>query len=145
MQRPTLVVDASVVVKWVLPEEGHPEAVRIQEMYQDEEVDLIAPYLVIAEVANVLWKRERRGDLTSYSAQVCFQELIRNCPLLMDSAAVSAAALALALAHNRPFYDCLYLAWALEQGCDLITADERFLHAMALAFPCIRLLKTFRL
>jgi predicted nucleic acid-binding protein len=144
MERPTLVVDASVVVKWLLPEDGHAEAVRIQERFQDEEIDLIAPYLVIAEVANVLWKRERRGDLDSRAARRCFQELLRNCPILMDSAPVSAAALALALAHNRSVYDCLYLAWALEQRCDLVTADERFLNVVGAAFPCVRFLKTFR-
>jgi predicted nucleic acid-binding protein len=59
MRRPTLVVDASVAVKWILPEEGHKEAIRIQDKFQDEKVDLISPYLVVAEVANVLWKRAR--------------------------------------------------------------------------------------
>jgi predicted nucleic acid-binding protein len=140
MPRPTLVVDASVAVKWILPEEGHEPALRIQERYQDEEIDLIAPYLLVAEVANVLWKRERRGDLTALAAQRCFQQFLRDSPLLWDSAAVSASALALASAHARPVYDCLYLAWALEQRCDLVTADERFFHAMGTAFPCVKVL-----
>ena len=48
MHRPTLFVDASVVVKWILPEEGRAEALRIQEKYEDEDIDLVAPYFVIA-------------------------------------------------------------------------------------------------
>jgi hypothetical protein len=34
------------------------------------------------------------------------------------------------MAHRWPVYDCLYLALALEQRCDLITADERFFNAI---------------
>jgi predicted nucleic acid-binding protein len=134
-------VDASVAVKWILPEDGHDRAVRLQEKYQNEEIDLVAPYLVVAEVANVLWKRERRGDLNAAAASRCFLQFLRDSPILLDSPVVSTAALRLALAHGRPFYDCLYLALALDQRCDLITADERFFHALGPAFSCLRLLK----
>jgi predicted nucleic acid-binding protein len=140
MPRPTLVVDASVAVKWILPEDGHEEAVLLQDQYQEEKIDLIAPTLLIAEVANVLWKRARRGDLTFHDAQHCFQGFLRDSPILMESSAMEASALGLALAHGRPAYDCLYLALALEHRCDLITADERFFRAMNPALPCIRLL-----
>ena len=143
MRRPTLVVDASVAVKWILPEEGQEEALRLQENYQDEEIDLVAPYLVIAEVANVLWKRERRGDLNASAARRCLEQFLRDAPILWDSVTVSRSALGLALAHQRPVYDCLYLALALDQRCDLVTADEKFFHSMSPAFPCIRLLRTF--
>jgi predicted nucleic acid-binding protein len=54
---------------------------------------------------------------------------------------MNAMALGLALRHNRPFYDCLYLALALHNQCDLITADEKFFNAMHGSFPCIRLLR----
>jgi predicted nucleic acid-binding protein len=142
MSRPTLVVDASVAVKWVLPEEDTPRALRIQERYQDEELDLIAPYLVVCEVANVLWRRERRGDLNATTAARCFEQFLRDSPILLDSAAVNYTALALAFAHGRPMYDCLYLAWALERRCDMVTADERFFNAIRPAFPCVQLLRS---
>ena len=116
-------------------------ALLLQEKYQDEQIDLIAPHLIIAEVANVLWKRVRRGDLIPRAAERCFQQLLQDSPILLDSVTVSTAALGLAFAHRRPAYDCLYLAWALEQRCELVTADERFFNAVSRAFPCIQLLK----
>jgi predicted nucleic acid-binding protein len=143
MNRPTYVVDASVAVKWVLPEVDQSRAFRIQEMYQDEEIDLVAPYLLIAEIGNVLWKRVCRGELPQPAAIRCFQQLLKDSPILLDSPAVNQSALHLALAHDQTVYDCLYLAWALEQRCDLITADERFFHAIRQAFPCVRLLELF--
>jgi predicted nucleic acid-binding protein len=99
----------------------------------------------VAEVANVLWKRERRGDLNRAAAVRCFFQFLHDSPILLDSPVVNSAALHLALAHGRPFYDCLYLALALEQRCDLVTADERFFNALAAAFSCMRLLRNWPL
>jgi hypothetical protein len=80
MSRPTLVVDASVAIKWVLPEEGHGLALRIQDLYEDEKLDLVAPCLLIAEAGNVLWKRVRRGELTREAAERCFLPRRGACP-----------------------------------------------------------------
>ena len=143
MKRPEFVVDASVAVKWILPEEGHEQAQCLLERYQNEELDLVAPHLLVAEACSVLWKRVRRGELTAPSAHRCFEQLLRNCPILLDSPAVHASALQLALAHNCTVYDCLYLAWALEERCDLITADEKLFKSVCIAFPCVQLLRDF--
>ena len=143
MERLTLVVDASVALKWLLPERDQTPALHIQERYQDEERDVVAPHLLIAEVGNVLWKRVRRGNLTAAAARRCFEQLLLNSPILLDSPAVTTSALLLAMAHNHPVYDCLSLAWALEQRCDLVTADEEFFQVMSAAFPCLKLLKSF--
>ena len=143
MNRPAYVVDASVVVKWVLPEEDQAHAFLLQELYQDEEIDLVSPYLLIAEIGNVLWKRVRRGELPRHAAIRCFQQLLKDSPILLDSPAVTLSALHLAMAHDQTVYDCLYLALALEQRCDLITADAKFFDAVRHAFPCVRLLGLF--
>jgi predicted nucleic acid-binding protein len=113
-----------------------------QEKYQDEQLDIIAPYLLVSEVGSVLWKRQRRGDLSVAAAHRAFLQFLHDSPTLLESDAVSNAALGLALAHRRPFYDCLYLAWALDQRCDLVTADEKFFIALRHIFPQIRLLRT---
>ena len=73
-----------MAVKWILPEDGHDRATRILEKYQDEELDLVAPYLVVSEVANVLWKRQRRGDLTEPrpgAASNTFSPIHRYCSI----------------------------------------------------------------
>ena len=36
MSHPTLVADASVAVRWILPEEGHNPALRVQDLHQEE-------------------------------------------------------------------------------------------------------------
>ena len=54
----TVVIDASVALKWVIEEDGS-EAARgllLSEV-------LAAPDLMIVECANVLWAKERRGSI----------------------------------------------------------------------------------
>jgi predicted nucleic acid-binding protein len=48
-----VVVDASVVVKWFIPEQGHANARELLLAARDRRVDLHAPDLLLAEVANV--------------------------------------------------------------------------------------------
>jgi predicted nucleic acid-binding protein len=49
-----------------------------------------------------------------------------------------AAALALDLGH--PLKDCVYLAMAMELGCDLVTCDARFAEKACEAWAGVRLL-----
>ncbi|MBW1669419.1 MAG: type II toxin-antitoxin system VapC family toxin, partial [Deltaproteobacteria bacterium] len=48
------VVDASVVVKWFVEEEGSEEALAIRRRYIEEEVEIVAPELIHFEVLNAL-------------------------------------------------------------------------------------------
>ncbi len=143
MVRGCLAVDASVVVKWLLPEPGRDRALLIRNLYQDEKLDLIAPCLLVSEVGNVLWRRIRMRDLTPAQGRRCFEQLLRDSPILLDSPDISRSAFEIAVAHDRTVYDCLYLAYALEHRCDLVTADKKFYRAMRPAFPAVKLLAEF--
>lgn len=136
----TLAVDASVTLKWVVPESGHEDAVRLLEQYHRGEVWLIAPHLLLAEVGNALWKRVRRGELAAEQASRAFAELLAHCPILVHSESASQTAMDLSIAHEHPVYDCLYVALALQQRCDLITADRRLYQALGRTYSCVRLL-----
>lgn len=122
------------------PEPGCHEALRLQDAYQDELLDLIAPELLVYEVGNVLWKRQARGELSSETVQYLFHGFLRDAPILIDSPENHQHALALAVEHRRSVYDCEYLALAIDEGCDLITADERFYNALHPRFSCLQLL-----
>ena len=63
------VVDASVAVKWVLPEPDSDRAVALRDKV------LHAPDLALAECGNALWVRVHRGVLSKAEAEICFAEL----------------------------------------------------------------------
>jgi predicted nucleic acid-binding protein len=136
----SLVVDASVAIKWLLRESGREEAVRILKSFQQGEIDLIAPHLLVSEVSSGLSRHVRRGEIAREHAEYLFSQFLLYCPTLVHSPGVSRSALQLALVHGASPYDCLYLAWALERRCDLVTADERFFRLTAATYACIRLL-----
>ena len=58
-----LVVDASVAVKWLITEEWTEESRRLLAA----SIDRHAPDLILAETANVLWKKARRGEIDPHA------------------------------------------------------------------------------
>lgn len=116
----SLVIDASVALKWVLAEPGQAAA----DALLDE--DLIAPSSWLLEAANALWRRAQRGELSGDEAHERLSELF-NAPVTavpIEDDLSAAAALAQRLGH--PVYDCLYLALAVREQTQVVTADRRF-------------------
>lgn len=135
MPVPRTVVDASVVVKWILPDPSRPEAMRLLQHYQGEAIRLFAPALLISEVCNAFCKRVRRGAMSVLAANEAHELLKIYSPVLVDDRDLMDEAMTLALTTGQALYDCLYLALAQRQSCNLITADEKFHHAVRKAFP----------
>lgn len=121
----TIVVDASIAVKWILPEAGSSAAIALRE----QDSDLIAPSLIVAEIGSVLWKAVRRGYVARSdalagmeTALLCFESLIPIEELRLH-------ALTLAIELGHPVYDCYYLSLARRENVPLATADEAMIAA----------------
>jgi predicted nucleic acid-binding protein len=59
----TFVIDASIAVKWVVEEDRTAEALALRQRSK-----LIAPQLLVAECANILWKKVQREELLKKEA-----------------------------------------------------------------------------
>jgi predicted nucleic acid-binding protein len=116
----TIVIDASVALKWVIDETGSDAADALLEE------DLIAPVLWLIEVASVLWRRARIGEITTVEANARLSELMRAPVASLPIEPHLDHALELALKIGHPVYDCVYLALAVHHGTHVITADRRF-------------------
>lgn len=114
----TRVVDTSVVVKWVVAEEDSALALTLVGG------DIVAPDLLKAELANALWKKVRRGQISVVQAAAAFEEVLAILPFA-PSADLATRALAIGLEAEHPIYDCHFLALAEMIGAKLITADVR--------------------
>lgn len=122
-----LVVDASVVIKWFIPEVHSAAARRLLEHNHQ----FLAPDLLFAEITNVIWKKVRSGQLTHAQGRRLTNDLAKiavetiPCRSLIDDAYL------LASAAGRTVYDALYLALAVRLDVQMITADERLANALA--------------
>ena len=118
----SVVIDASVAVKWVVPEIASEEALRLR-----GRSTFFAPELLTIECTNILWKKVRLGELT-------VEEALLSCGILAMSdidfvpmAALMEESLRLAITYNHPAYDCVYLALAAERNAPFLTADEKLI------------------
>ncbi len=122
-----VVVDASVVVKWYLPEQGSTAASAIL----DSGDALFAPDLLIAEFGNVIWKKVRRGELEQLEAEEIINAFLSSAAVVLRPASLFLpAAFDIAIRYKLTVYDALYLAVALEEPCPLVTADARLGQAL---------------
>ena len=124
-----LVVDASVAVKWLVEEEQSELAERLLGGAHD----LYAPRLMVSEVSNALWTKVRRHQIRRDEAEV-FVTAIAGMPLRwFDDEHICADAVRLALALDKPIYDCIYLALGHRLGATLVTADMHFMDTAKMA------------
>ncbi len=119
------VVDASVAVKWYLPEEGQAQARALAVEAQEGRVQLVAPELLATEVANAAPKRQQRGELLPEEA--CrIAAVVQEAPLtFVDVPPLLIQATSIATRFDCTVYDSLYLALAEAYDAVLITAGSR--------------------
>ena len=134
----TVVVDASVAVRWVIEEEGTEEALRLWDRWQESAEQVIAPPIFNSEVTNALYQGVRKGYLSRPDA-------IDGVHLLTSAVTIGEPTTlytrALILAHDLGLgatYDALYLALAEHEVCELWTADQRLVGAVRDRFPLVR-------
>jgi len=120
------VIDASVIAAAFFQEQFAQVAAAL--LASDR--PLHAPDLVISEVANVIWKRQRRNEIDNTEAAELLADF-RTLPLCITSSnELIESALELALRTGRTVYDCLYLALAVRTKSIMVSADKRLVNAL---------------
>ena len=138
------VVDASVVVKWFVPEIHSDAARRLLTLPHK----YLAPDLLFAETANTIWKKVRRKELEAQDGRQLVADIGRIAVEIVSCRPLAEDAHALANATGQTVYDAMYVALAVRLNTRAITADER-LEAVLRKVPAvaghIQLVQTFEL
>jgi predicted nucleic acid-binding protein len=122
----SLVVDASVTIKWFVPEKGSLEAIKLLKSSSR----LFAPDIIRPEVGNILWKLNTRQLLTTNETLQIIADFLSTPIEICSSDSLMTLAFEIAIATRRTVYDSLYLALAIERNSVMITADRRFANAL---------------
>jgi predicted nucleic acid-binding protein len=117
----SIVLDASAVVRII---EGAQAAAPFQEAVLKADL-VLAPELMLTEVANALWRLQLAGQLEVDGLQRRLSRAVELVDVIEPDRHLQAEALALACHLDHPVYDCLYLALARREAAVLVTADQR--------------------
>ena len=122
-------IDASVVVKSVVKEEGTERALKLFDDFGRGIVDLNAPVILVYEVGNVLYRMAVKMQAISMEYAANAYGEILNLPIryvsLEDHELVDALRLSVSL--DLSFYDACYLGVSRKTGSKLVTADEELI------------------
>ena len=124
-----LVLDASVALSWVLPDESNARADAVLERLEAEPV--FVPQLWTLEISNALLAAERRGRIGEAQVQRGLTALLA-LPISVETAEaaqVFASTLALARQHGLSVYDAAYLDLAIRLALPLATLDGNLARA----------------
>src|SRR5271166_6668301 len=129
------VLDASVAIKWVIVEPDSNKATRLREDYRNAIHDLFAPESFTIECAYSLTKKQRQRILPD--ARALWDEIMMDAPVLAPILPLMDRALEISIAKRHNFYDCLYVALAERERCELLTADTKLITNLQASFPFI--------
>src|SRR5438105_941125 len=115
------VIDSSVAVKWVLAEVDDDRARQLRDDYRTKKYELLAPDVFAAEVAHALTRAERQGRITAGEALALWTEAMTTQPAFASSFSLTPRAIAISSAMRVGVYDCLYVALAEREQCELVT------------------------
>ena len=103
-------------------------------------VRIVAPYLILAEIANALHRKVADGQIALQLETQVLESLDDSEIEFHNQPSVHAGAGRLAnQLSQRAAYDCIYIALAERLDCELWTAARRFHRSARRAFPdCIR-------
>ena len=119
-----LVVDASIAIKWVITEAGSDRAVILLDH------GLVAPDLLFAECANILWRKWRYGLVTEQEAGIAARTLEQADIAVVPTRGYLARAVEIAAELDHPASDAIYLAVAEAFGLRMTTADHRLIRKL---------------
>lgn len=126
-----LVIDASVILKWYLPDEEFAQkALNILDRYVSGETALYAPTILPYEILNALLVAERRGRIDEGVTQNAYKAFLDLEISFLNPFLDYQGIISLARSFTRSVYDASYLSVAEERNFDFVTGDKRLYNSV---------------
>lgn len=131
------VLDASVALKWVLPEAHSDKSLALRDAY-DQRLDLlIGPHFFPMECGYSLFRGQNKKLVLPGQPRKLLTSILRHAPVLKDVGPLLPRAVEITEQMQVGFYDAFYIALAEAETCEFVTADARLVSAAHARFPFI--------
>src|SRR5437870_2341783 len=121
------VVDSSVAVKWVITEAHSDKSDLLRADYQNAVHELLSPDIFPVEIAHALTRAERQGRVPVGQSTVLLADVLTTTPQFHPSFPLLYRAVDISSRMRIGIYDCLYVALAEQEKCELVTADDKLI------------------
>ncbi len=138
MERYTLVLDASVIVKWFTREDKRKQALDIREQFINQEIDILIPDLTFYEVSNAL---RFNTDFDEIDIRDAVESLfLMSLDIITPRKEILDRSIEISVKYNLSVYDSYYIALAELVDIDFVTSDKKLFEKVKNDFDFVRLL-----
>ena len=124
-------IDASVLIKFYVPEIFSDKAEGLLTRVEQGDVMLLAPDLIYPEAGNILWKKQRLKELTRSEVEEITDAIV-SLPLKIEaSKLLLPLAIDIGIAYKITVYDAIYISMARVYEIKMMTADRKLVDATA--------------
>ena len=106
------------------------KAIRLRNGYIGGVHELIAPDVFPPEIANGLASAERQRRILAGESAIFLNDVLSAGPALYPASPLLIRAMEIAISTKQAVYDCLYVALAEAEGCELVTADDKLARSL---------------
>jgi predicted nucleic acid-binding protein len=131
------VLDSNVAFKWHVREDGSDQALRVRDDFIKGIHTLLSPDIFPVEIAHSLTRAERQGRITPVDGALHLQDMLATLPNLHPYLSLLPRAYEISSQTRQGVYDCLYVALAEREGCEVLTADQKLITNLQRVFPFI--------
>jgi predicted nucleic acid-binding protein len=131
------VLDSSTAFKTLVAETDSAKAQQLCDDYSKAIDELLAPDVFPMELAHAITRAERQGRITPTQGARLLTDILNRLPQLHSSLSLLPRAYAISSVARIGVYDCLYVALAEREACELVTADDKLVRSLQPQFPFI--------
>jgi len=131
------VLDSSVGIKCLLRENESDKAIRVRDDFIAGLHELLSPDVYPVEIAHSITRAERQLRITPTEGTSHFKPMLSIMPLLHAYLGLLPRAYEISSQSRQGVYDCLYVALAERERCELLTADQKLINNLQPTFPFI--------
>ncbi len=131
------------MVKWVLTEPDSDKALKLRDDLGKSVHELLSPDIFTVEACHALTRAERQARILPGQARALFLDILTTPPSVYPFQSFLLRAIDLSSTMRIGVYDCIYVALAEQEKCEVVTADTTMVRTLQPSFPFIRALSSF--
>jgi predicted nucleic acid-binding protein len=131
------------MVKWAPAEPDSDKALRLRDDLRTSVHELLSPDIFTVEASHALTRAERQVRIPIGQARRLFLDILTTPPLVFPFQPFLLRAIDISSTMRIEVYDCIYVALAEQEKCELATADAALVRTLQPTFPFIRALSSF--